>query len=207
MEASGPFKNYAAASDIARMVVLYIFGGVYFDVDITIKQAKDIDILHRDKNKQPTECKKLSIQKYDGLGSFSRVPRYNSILTSPPKDQYIQKFFKHVGQSYKSIHAAQKKRKVSRIEQTMHFTGPYVFREIDNQLAKECENGLNKTIYECYNLHYVSKPNFPDNTQWRRPAAKITGSQDDNKFDNPPDYEQYLRHRSKLAKIDKDFGF
>ena len=38
-ERHGTYHNYAAASDIARLLILYRYGGVYFDMDVTFKDS------------------------------------------------------------------------------------------------------------------------------------------------------------------------
>ncbi|PXX73314.1 Mannosyltransferase OCH1 and related enzymes [Pseudomonas sp. LAMO17WK12:I10] len=35
-EKNGPYKNYASASDIIRLVILYTYGGLYMDADVAV---------------------------------------------------------------------------------------------------------------------------------------------------------------------------
>jgi insecticidal toxin complex protein TccC len=40
-EISGPFKNYAAASDVLRLLILHAYGGLYMDADVAVKGKID----------------------------------------------------------------------------------------------------------------------------------------------------------------------
>ena len=51
-ENEGTYKNYAAASDIARLMVLYKYGGQYYDVDVFLNIANGLE--HKTKEGSPT---------------------------------------------------------------------------------------------------------------------------------------------------------
>lgn len=39
-ESRGAFNNYAAASDVARLMILYCYGGIYLDMDVLFKTSE-----------------------------------------------------------------------------------------------------------------------------------------------------------------------
>ena len=53
-EHEGTYKNYAAASGIARLMVLYKYGGQYFDVDILLNITNGLEHIKNTRNRELT---------------------------------------------------------------------------------------------------------------------------------------------------------
>ena len=53
-EHEGTYKNYAAASDIARLMVLYKYGGQYFDVDVLLNITNGVEHIRNTRNRKLT---------------------------------------------------------------------------------------------------------------------------------------------------------
>ncbi|MDX7987307.1 hypothetical protein FE392_08175 [Xenorhabdus sp. 12] len=100
----GYYKNYALASDIARLVILYVEGGIYLDVDVELKlNSKDpiSDLLKTTKAKFKDNCAPLDIAFGDitagkePTGALeNKAWVYNSfggnaIIAAPPKSKKI----------------------------------------------------------------------------------------------------------------------
>lgn len=119
-EASGgTFHNYAAVSDIARLLILYLYGGIYLDMDVAFKRPA-ADLFH-----SLTHIgQQLAALKFH-LGFYG-----NSVLASMPNTEAVSKCLIKIAELYtsdeSSFHAWVTKRHYSdiRICLTMIMTGP-----------------------------------------------------------------------------------
>ncbi|MCA9508724.1 MAG: hypothetical protein KC505_09925 [Myxococcales bacterium] len=91
-------RNLAAASDITRLVILYLYGGVYFDFDITVGIAGGDFTLEIPK----PECDFL-------MGLFSeRENRYvvsNQMLFSKRRGKFVREYLSVVAENYRNLNS------------------------------------------------------------------------------------------------------
>ncbi|ECZ0740318.1 TPA: hypothetical protein G8O00_000916 [Salmonella enterica] len=88
-ECRGALHNYAAASDIVRLIILYCYGGVYLDMDVEFKTKSDMD----------EEIKKKSSILFSNLadigdrlgilGDFNGISG-NGVLASKPQTEPLR---------------------------------------------------------------------------------------------------------------------
>ncbi|OTA20552.1 Subversion of eukaryotic traffic protein A [Xenorhabdus beddingii] len=90
----GNYHNYASSSDLARLVILYMEGGIYLDTDV---ELSDADIKNRLKRKGAIFDNlhlqsDIGIGDSSGLGWYSGVPYNefgNAIIASLPQSKKI----------------------------------------------------------------------------------------------------------------------
>ncbi|MDR0218776.1 MAG: hypothetical protein LBI71_07835, partial [Enterobacteriaceae bacterium] len=105
----GNCKNYAASSDIARLVILYIEGGIYLDVDVELNTPQ-IRNFFQEKNNRFDAIKlhhDLGFGNCTGRGWESGKPMGgfgNAIIVSQPQSESILKFLLHMARNIKTFH-------------------------------------------------------------------------------------------------------
>ncbi|MDR6504288.1 hypothetical protein J2785_007492, partial [Burkholderia ambifaria] len=114
-EKSGPYRNYAAASDVSRLAILHVEGGLYMDVDVMTSRpvgqlvAPLNFLLHRER----------------GLNS-------NAVLAATPMAEPTEAMLSQIADSYKNHHIVwtNKRSKISgfdgRLSGTVAISGPGV---------------------------------------------------------------------------------
>ncbi|OTA20617.1 hypothetical protein Xbed_01422 [Xenorhabdus beddingii] len=85
----GFFQNYALASDIARLVILYAEGGIYLDVDVKLKKTHLTTILKEAKLQHIDAPLGISFGNLNGGRWESNSPVGNSIIAAPAKSTAI----------------------------------------------------------------------------------------------------------------------
>ncbi|MGV3345539.1 TcdA/TcdB catalytic glycosyltransferase domain-containing protein [Enterobacteriaceae bacterium LUAb1] len=103
-ESVGGYRNYASASDILRLMILYHFGGLYLDVDVEIQDEYK---LHPYAVQSPYG---FSLQEILlGVSRGDKIP--NAIIATAPKhpwiklmlDNIVSNYFKQPEQDYMSL--------------------------------------------------------------------------------------------------------
>jgi mannosyltransferase OCH1-like enzyme len=109
--------------DYARYIILYIYGGVYIDIDVEMIKPLD-DLLDKYKNKTLI-VSKLELKKFESLFfSGTNICINNGIIISVAKEKIIQKLIEHIDEhpTYNLLH-----NKFFTINNT---TGPKIFTKI-----------------------------------------------------------------------------
>lgn len=102
-ERLGAFHNYAAASDILRYAVLYAMGGVYMDVDFTLKSMLALQKYHR--------WAQYSGDVWVVEDDFEAPKRYGTgVMIACPRNTLFRVVLGMLGASYKTIHSYEHKR-------------------------------------------------------------------------------------------------
>ncbi|MBV4368642.1 hypothetical protein KUE00_18530 [Erwiniaceae bacterium CMYE1] len=150
----GYYANFACASDIARLVILYIEGGIYFDADVKLIATERFEI--DDETDLRIESKRLpiNITAPSGLligGNQERYPEKgfindkigNAILAAPAGSEIVRELLLTIKENFtiKNDNAWGYGKTNMRYFSTLCFTGPYLFTDV---LVKE------KMIPDCY---------------------------------------------------------
>jgi Glycosyltransferase sugar-binding region containing DXD motif len=144
-ENRGYLHNYAAASDIARLLILYIYGGVYLDMDIEFKDS----------------VRSLFVD-LDGIGQrlgvlITKRGEGNGVLASMPRIAALSKCLNSIAQLYNATenhYASWYAKRVFgdwRMLLTMEMTGP---RRITFDLEPDY-----KLLFPIKNTDYFKKIN------------------------------------------------
>ncbi|PXX51581.1 Mannosyltransferase OCH1 and related enzymes [Pseudomonas sp. LAMO17WK12:I10] len=109
-EKSGPYSNFAAASDITRLVLMHVMGGLYMDVDVSTVQ--------------PIQ----QIGRGNKLFMYRSGERYgNAVLASAPKTNATQRVLEFLMSTYMNSPAlwdSKRSELESRFSLTLSTTGP-----------------------------------------------------------------------------------
>lgn len=135
-ECYGSLYNYPAASDIARLFILYSYGGIYLDMDVKFRGTKnfkntEVFDLFGDLDKQGLGTRL-------GIDTTAQREFSNSVLASRPHTEILERLLKKIINNYsKGVsgrnHSWQLKRTYgeTRFHMTLDMTGPNL---IINQL-------------------------------------------------------------------------
>ncbi|MBI6547739.1 hypothetical protein H8A87_03115 [Xenorhabdus sp. VLS] len=106
---NGNYHNYASASDIARLVILYMEGGIYLDTDVELSDQDIRGILER-KSARFSDLylqSDMGIGDSSGLGWYSGIPYNefgNAIIASLPQSKKILNLLLHMATMMKRHH-------------------------------------------------------------------------------------------------------
>lgn len=153
-QSHGHYANFACASDIARLVILYIEGGIYFDADVKLIATEGFEI--DDETDLRIESKRLPInitapsglliggnqERYPGK-SFANDAISNAILAAPAGSEIVKDLLLRIKENFnmKNDYSWLYGKTNMRFNSTLHLTGPYLFLDT---LVKEHQ------IPDCY---------------------------------------------------------
>ncbi|WP_340610163.1 glycosyltransferase [Xenorhabdus bharatensis] len=114
----GTFRNYAASSDIARLVILYMEGGIYLDVDVQLRTQLDDQpgVKHRKKISLDITNNRFDAIKLNsdlgfgdasgcGWGPGNTKNKFgNAIIASQPQSDSILQLLLHMARQIKRSH-------------------------------------------------------------------------------------------------------
>lgn len=142
---NGYYRNYASASDIARLVILYVEGGVYFDVDVKFVGVRRREF-NNPNNRYPriqTLPDVLDAELGVLLGKVERsqvrgIPSDkfgNAIIAAEQQSELIKKILLYIkdistGGFRDYLWTDTRKFGMLRLEGTLETTGPKIIREV-----------------------------------------------------------------------------
>ncbi|PHM50309.1 glycosyltransferase [Xenorhabdus miraniensis] len=151
----GNYHNYAAASDIARLVILYMEGGIYLDSDVKLSDPDIKEMINRESAKFDDLYIQSDIALGDctGKGWYSTEKIYqfgNAIIASMPQSKKTFDILIQMATAlkrhhlYSQIHQSPKFNEISRIRSTNRTR--QIDKRIDFALKLEKSNQLNLNV-------------------------------------------------------------
>ncbi|PHM60374.1 glycosyltransferase [Xenorhabdus ishibashii] len=187
LQLHGVYYNYASASDIARLVILYTEGGIYLDTDVKLTNSQIINYIDDDHTINSTEKNdaiknksrfdKIVIHSDIGFGDVSgkgwkkinsdtiTTIFGNAIISSPIQSKKVLDILFHISMSLKRRHLAiqinqlDKSHKINKI--IMLEKEFEIDRKIDNALKYHKRNEI-KMDMRCSILDPIWRTGFVD---------------------------------------------
>jgi mannosyltransferase OCH1-like enzyme len=145
----GNYHNYALASDISRLVILYMEGGIYLDIDVKIKRPPFIT----DKDEFfSKEAKFSTIDSSDGIafGDVSGTEWHhdefgNAVIAAPEKSRKVASLLRKMEENIRKNNRKDMIRAdpEERLNYTMETTGPFLYSEYFREIDKNQERNNN----------------------------------------------------------------
>tara|TARA_R110000824_G_scaffold137129_2_gene301174 strand:- start:423 stop:1055 length:633 start_codon:yes stop_codon:yes gene_type:complete len=153
-------KNPARRSDLLRLEVLYLYGGVYLDTDMEcIKPIDDLLVGHE--MIMASECSHIGpYQSYD-KDNCDQGHINNAIIASTPGNRMIKKIMDRVLQKYGDNKINTTGRPLDYVAK---LSGPYVYNEMRTEIERHAKIYPNTYFYP---IHYSERIKMKD---WKIPT-------------------------------------
>lgn len=161
-ESEGAGRNYAAASDIARYVVLFAEGGLYMDADMVVKDIWPLNPLYT--VAQSSDRLFVPFQNRFGLRRI-----YNGVLISRAGHPFLLKAMEQILAAYEQLPSFKSKRHFDpdgrlRLEGTRQHTGIEMLHDLNQRRGRrelvEFSAASSFEIFEASGYSYTVKPAF-----------------------------------------------
>ncbi|MBD2796353.1 hypothetical protein ID856_07345 [Xenorhabdus sp. 18] len=167
----GNYRNYASASDIARLVILYIEGGIYLDTDVELDDTDIRDVIER-KSAKFLDLRLRSdvgIGDCSGIGWLSGVPYNefgNAIIASLPKSKKIFDILLQMAMTLKRFHLSTQVDNSPQINQIPQYHQIDRLRQVSEEYKMDKKIDLALNFQKSHQLHLDMRCGL-QNSVWR----------------------------------------